>query len=181
MDKFYPIKADRKEKITQLYSIFGSDTTLSRDTIERELDRYNGDFNKTVDSLLQMSLKPITHFPALSPEEQMKMKNLETVHNMFGGELSRSIISVVYLQNQGDIGTTVDTLLDISHDDDAIEAIRNMSSQQKMILEDEMKLEQERRLKERKEKLEQELEMDKKHLELKKQALPTKNESPKKK
>jgi len=165
VDKFYPVKTDRREKIVQLYNIFGSDTTLSRETIERELDRNNGDFNKTVDSLLQMSIKPLnTENKYLNPEEQIKMKNLETVHNMFGGELSRSIISVVYLQNQGDIATTVDTLLDISHDDEAIEAIRNMSSQQKLKLEDDMKLEQDRRLKERKDKLEQELDIERKQL-----------------
>jgi hypothetical protein len=143
LDKLYPLRADRREKISQLYSVFGSDTTLSKETIEKEFDKNNGNFNKTVDSLLQMSIKPLNHNINLTSEE----KTLETVHNMFGGDLSRSIISVVYLQNHGDIATTVDTLLDISHDDDAIEAIRNMGSLQKLQLEDEMKLEQEKKIK----------------------------------
>jgi len=159
----YPVKKnDRKEKIAQLYSIFGTNTRLSRETIEQELDRNTGDFNKTMDALLQMSIKPLNE--KRTPEEIIQTKNVDTIHNMFGGELTRSIISTVYLQNQGDVQTTVDTLLDISHDDDAIEAIRNMTTQQKEELEANMKSEQEKRLQERQVKLEQELELDRKRL-----------------
>jgi hypothetical protein len=107
-----------------------------------------------------MSIKPLNE--KRTREEFLQMKNVDTIHNMFGGELTRSIISTVYLQNQGDVQTTVDTLLDISHDDDAIEAIRNMTTQQKEELEANMKSEQEKRLQERQLKLEQALEIDRK-------------------
>jgi len=92
-----------------------------------------------------------------SPEETQRQKNLETVHNMFGGDLTHSVISAVYLQNQGDLVQTVDTLLNISHDEEAIEAIRNMNAQQKEKLEEDMKKEQEKRLNERKERLQKEI------------------------
>lgn len=64
---------------------------------------------------------------------------------MFGNDLSRSVISTVYQQNEGDVAQAVDMLLDIYHDEDAIEAIRTMGAQQKKKVEAEMKAEQEKR------------------------------------
>jgi len=146
----------REEKIQQLFQIFGG-SKLSRADVENFLDANNGNFDRTVDALL--NYKPTTdrREQFKSPEETQRQKNLETVHNMFGGDLTHSVISAVYLQNQGDLVQTVDTLLNISHDEEAIEAIRNMNAQQKEKLEEDMKKEQEKRLNERKERLQMEI------------------------
>jgi len=146
----------REEKIQQLFQIFGG-SKLARADVEYYLDLNNGNFDKTVDALLNYKPPTIRREPYRSPEEAQRQKNLETVHNMFGGDLTHSVISAVYLQNQGDLVQTVDTLLNISHDEEAIEAIRNMNAQQKEKLEEDMKKEQERRLNERKERLQKEI------------------------
>lgn len=82
-------------------------------------------------------------------DEQEREKNVQTILAMFGNDLSRSVISTVYQQNDGDVAQAVDMLLDIYHDEEAIEAIRTMGAQQKKKLEAEMKAEQEKRNAER--------------------------------
>jgi len=153
----------RHEKITQLFQIFGG-SKLTQADVERFLDANDGDFDRTVDALLNFKPQVASGDRQKNPEEIQKQKNLETVHNMFGGDLTRSVISAVYLQNHGDLVQTVDTLLNISHDEEAIEAIRNMNAQQKEKLEEDMKKEQEKRLNERKERLQKEIEDERQRL-----------------
>jgi len=47
-----------------------------------------GNFDKTVDALLNYKPPTTCIEPYKSPEEAQHQKNLETVHNMFGGDLT---------------------------------------------------------------------------------------------
>jgi len=169
--------SNREDNIYQLMAMFPH---IPKRELITQLDRNSDNFERTVDALLNWQpedrqpepVPPHVPLPAtpqvqLPPfestqEELSRQRNIETVHNMFGGELTKSVISTVYLQNHGDLDQTVVTLLNISHDDEAIQAIRAMSPDQKKKYEDDMKREQEVRLNERKERLEREIESDRK-------------------
>eukprot|EP01128_Nolandella_sp_AFSM9_P003778 TRINITY_DN1657_c0_g1_i1.p1 TRINITY_DN1657_c0_g1~~TRINITY_DN1657_c0_g1_i1.p1 ORF type:complete len:652 (-),score=224.02 TRINITY_DN1657_c0_g1_i1:40-1842(-) len=89
----------------------------------------------------------------LSVEE----KNLKQIQDMFGEDLTKSVISTVFLKNKGDVAQAVDMLLDIHHDEEAIDAIRAMNSNEKEELQKKMISEQEKRLLERQEVLMKEI------------------------
>eukprot|EP01126_Amoeba_proteus_P010902 TRINITY_DN14303_c0_g3_i9.p1 TRINITY_DN14303_c0_g3~~TRINITY_DN14303_c0_g3_i9.p1 ORF type:complete len:206 (+),score=61.01 TRINITY_DN14303_c0_g3_i9:55-672(+) len=104
--------------------------------------------------------KPVIHDDWEPKNSSTEFQNdVATMKNMFG-ELTDSVICTVLLQNKGDLPEAVDTLINISQDVDALEAVRNLSVQQRAQLEEEMKEEQERRTKERQKQLKQEIQKE---------------------
>jgi len=164
----------RGDKIVQLHQLFGSDK-LTRSFVGEVLDSCGEDFDEAVSALINISEE---NEPLKTMEQLENEKSLEIVQNMFS-DLSQSVVSIVYHQNQGDIVQAVDTLLNISNDEEAIESIRKMNTEQKKKLEVEMQKEHENRLQERQERLQREIgeekltiaEMEKKFNEEQKEAV----------
>jgi len=143
--------ASRDEKIERLHAIFGHNTDLTRSILGEILDGENGDFDRAVDVLLNMtsdatrnlsqkrqqalSQNPSQRFPSQSNTDAEKIKELEKhknirhISNMFGNQLSESVITVVYEKNTGDVTSTVDTLLNIQEDPEALHQIRAMKQE----------------------------------------------------
>lgn len=99
---------------------------------------------------------------------------------MFGEDLTKSVISVVYAQNAGDVAQAIDTLLNIHEDSEvcdlhsacpgshlfpeALEAIRKMAGPQLKKMEQDMLAEQLRRNAEREDQMRREIEEEKQRL-----------------
>lgn len=162
---------NREETLEALHQAFGN-SELSKTLIAAVFDANNGDVAATVDRLMEMAKdttgrRPVEPEPPKAqppPQTSEHEKTLATLQAMFQGDLSRSVISIVYAQNDGDVVGAVDTLLNIAHDEEAIEAIRNMAAHQRKQLEDEMLSEQHRRNEERQRQMLKELEEERKEL-----------------
>jgi hypothetical protein len=127
-----------------------------RQTVEGLLDRNLGDFQKTLDTILDY-----THAVDTQVEKALTLPHGEsntTLQNMFSTELTQSVITAVYLQNAGNLAHTVDMLWEISKDEDAIEKIRTMDKTQCLKLTQDMKSDQEKRVEQRKKLLKAEIE-----------------------
>eukprot|EP01120_Amphizonella_sp_Union-15-10_P010366 TRINITY_DN4134_c0_g1_i1.p1 TRINITY_DN4134_c0_g1~~TRINITY_DN4134_c0_g1_i1.p1 ORF type:complete len:611 (-),score=154.72 TRINITY_DN4134_c0_g1_i1:40-1716(-) len=74
------------------------------------------------------------------------------------GDLSVSVISKVYDQNEGNVNDTITTLLNICQDEEALEMIRNLNQEEKKKLELEMQKEAENQRQESQRKMQLELE-----------------------
>lgn len=172
------------EIIKQLHRVFG-DKDITEDVIQTLFVDHQNNVEAVVDALLNLSKKADSkkESPQDKASQQRRVeddrereKNVQTILAMFGNDLSRSVISTVYQQNEGDVAQAVDMLLDIYHDEDAIEAIRTMGAQQKKKLEAEMKADQEKRVAERQAQLENEIREERKKLEEEKMKLAKEKE-----
>jgi len=160
----------QKEVVRQLHRVFG-DKDITESVIQTLFIDNDNNVEAVVDALLNLSknseknsVNSKQNEPKKVEDEREREKNVQTILAMFGNDLSRSVISTVYQQNEGDVAQAVDMLLDIYHDEDAIEAIRTMGAQQKKKLEAEMKAEQEKRTAERQAQLQREIEADRRKM-----------------
>lgn len=114
-----------ESKVKALESIFGGqDITAS--VIRTVLSSNENKFDEAVDSLLNMSssneiVRETENEEETEDEEALLDKNerekIKTLENMFGGDLSNSVICTVLESNKGELVDTVDTLLNMTSKD----------------------------------------------------------------
>jgi len=150
-------------------------TDISKEEIATFLDANNGKIDDALDALLKLKedeggnspaqkppqKPPQPHPPKVQPQPQppkpsgvengQRKHNVSEIKNIFG-DLTVSVISTIYDQNEGNVQSTIDTLLNIHQDPEALEQIRNLNIEQKKKLEAEMQKEEEKRIRERQKK-----------------------------
>jgi len=165
----------KRENIEQLYGIFGN-KDLSKSVISHVYDANNGKFDDAVDALLNMTNDATGHEKSIvlpnEPPSQpkprpgaatgpidrnKKAENVKQLQSWFN-DLTVSVISTVYDQNKGDVQETVETLLNVCNDEEAVEQIRTYNKEQKKKLEEDMQQEAQKRAAEQQLRLKQEQE-----------------------
>lgn len=99
--------------------------------------------------------------PAAGGDDKRHIQNLGTIF----GDLSVSVITTVFNQNHGDLQGTVDTLINIQADQDAIAQIRQLNREQQQKYEQQMQAERDRQIKERERLIAQQVEEQKRRLD----------------
>jgi len=157
-------------------------TDISKQEIATFLDANNGKIEDALDALLKLKedeskkqpakkppqpqpqpqpqkqpQKPPQPQPQPQPQPKLGVENGQRKHNVaeiknIFGDLTVSVISTIYDQNEGNVQSTIDTLLNIHQDPEALEQIRNLNIEQKKKLEAEMQKEEEKRIRERQKK-----------------------------
>jgi hypothetical protein len=133
--------------VNALFEQFGKGTDLTKSVIGNILEAENGDYDSTVDILLNMTndvtgIKPKQHQAPVQPKQPQanpfdeQRRDINTIKGMFRGQadLTESVISTVYQQNKGDVERTAETLLDIGSDTDAVNQIRQHANQKKPVV-----------------------------------------------
>jgi len=136
----------REEKVNFLQSVYKD---FTKATIEKVLLENGEDLNRALDVLMNYDAIDSLACSANSPvvkEENPRYPELADLAQMFGGpDLTMSVIDGVYLRNLGDMTQTVETLINISNEKDAIAEFRKISEAEKKALIGRMHKEQEER------------------------------------
>lgn len=163
----------------KLHAMFPS---MEASIIGHVLQANSNSFDKALDELLTMQADPLAASrvanpavvrpapapvapqprPGISVDDSRHIQNLG---NIFGQDLSVSVITTVFKQEQGDLQRTVDTLINIQQDQEAIAQIRQLNREQQQKYELQMQAEREKQIKEREKAIAQQVEEQKRRLE----------------
>eukprot|EP01130_Rhizamoeba_saxonica_P019034 TRINITY_DN9752_c0_g1_i1.p1 TRINITY_DN9752_c0_g1~~TRINITY_DN9752_c0_g1_i1.p1 ORF type:complete len:648 (-),score=152.84 TRINITY_DN9752_c0_g1_i1:107-2050(-) len=127
---------------------------LNVQMISHVVDQF-GDLNSVIEVLSGMG------YPQVQINETDEERELRDLNSMFSDLMTQSVIQVVYRKNDGNLQDTVDHLISIQCDNDAMATIRAMSDEEKRIHEERLIAEKEERDRLRREQIEFEINEEK--------------------